>query len=463
MERLTICKGCFIEWNELDFQCFWCGWCPDQEGDVSDRDFGWQIGDMLEGRYQLGKIFVRTDDGYTVWRAYDHGLDIPCFLLVTLTENVHWLMKIAWGFCGQPTCGIKVLGLREIEGNYALVFSMENHYPDIETFRSMIQPKPQPPEPLIGEVAYQIKEEIRDQVLPIDTLIGNCYRIAGCIGVGGFGIIYLCEDVLLQRNVAIKEYFPGQWAQREETYVDIRESGMLEAYRFGLKSLLNEAKITAHFIQQPNIVTVYDVFEENDTAYLVMEYLPGSSIGREFRRWDNTPYAPHDMAKTMLPIITALEEIHEHNIVHSDLSPGNIMRTKKGDIVLIDFGAAKYSGDDQPAISAAFLNTSYAAPEQYRTAKEGKAGDEGPWTDIYAVGAMMYYFLTGHKPASALARLSGDSTDLTAPKEYGIKLKKGWMRLIHRCMEPEYRRRISSLQTVRKEIGKLLSHEKEGR
>ncbi|MCM1245133.1 MAG: serine/threonine protein kinase [Roseburia sp.] len=463
MERLTTCKGCFAEWNEVDFQCFWCGWCPDMEEAVSDYDSGWKIGDMLANRYQLGKIYVRTDDGYTVWRAYDHSLEIPCFLLVTQTENIHWLMKIAWGFCGQPTCGIKVLGLREIEGNYALVLSMKNQYLDIETFRRLIQPQTEPPEPLFGEVAYQMNEEVREQVLPIDTLLGNCYRIAGCIGVGGFGIIYLCEDVLLQRNVAVKEYFPEQWAQREETYVDIRESGMLEAYRFGLQSLLKEAKITAHFIQSPHIGTIYDVFEENDTAYLVMEYLTGSSIGKEFKKWNNTPYKPHEMAEIMSPVLKALEEIHKQGIVHSDLSPGNIMRTKKGDITLIDFGAAKYSRDDQPAISAAFLKTDYAAPEQYRTAKEGRAEDEGPWTDIYAVGAMMYYFLTGHKPSSALARLSGNSTELVSPKEYGVKLKKGWMRLIHRCMELEYSRRISSVRTVREELKKLLAHEKEGR
>lgn len=464
MNEITRCKGCFEEWNDLDFQCFWCGWSPDMKGSMRDGADGWNLGKVLEDRYLLGRIYVKTDDGYTVWRVYDRCLDIKCFFLVAANENIHWLSKIAWGFSAQPECGIRVLGLREIGGKYAMVFSMKDAYMKIEDFRSRIQVREENPAPQVEHVQYKIREEMKKNVLPENILLGGRYQILGCMGIGGFGIIYLCEDVLLQRNVTVKEYFPEEWAEREGCAVGIRSSKMLEAYRFGLHSFLEEAKITANFIHTGHIVTAYDVFQENDTAYLVMEYLSGSSIGREFRKWDYRPYGVHEVADIMEPVLEALEEIHKCKIVHSDVSPGNIMRTKEGRIVLIDFGAAKYySGGNRPAAQAAFLKKPYAAPEQYRTAKEGSAADEGAWTDVYAAGAIMYYLLTGHKAPDALSRESGRTAEFVSPKKYNIKLKKGWMKLIHRCTEPDIQKRISSCRAVREEIEQLLIHEKGGR
>lgn len=464
MEKLTRCKGCFAEWNDLNFQCFWCGWSPDMKGNLRDSAYDWNLGKVLEHRYQLGRIYVKTEDGYTVWRVYDSYMDAKCFFLVAEIENIHWLSKIAWGFFGQPACGIQVLGLREIEGKYVLVFSMKDAYMEIDKFRNLIQTRETNPIPQVGTVQYKVREELQKNVLPADVLLGNRYQILGCLGIGGFGIIYLCEDVLLQRNVTVKEYFPEAWAEREGTYVGVRSSKVLEVYRFGLQSFLEEAKITAKFIHTRHIVTIYDVFQENDTAYLVMEYLSGNSIGKEFRRWNYQPYAPHAMAEILEPVLEALEEIHKCKIVHSDLSPGNIIRTKEGEIVLIDFGAAKYStGESQLAVQAAFLKTAYAAPEQYRTAKEGKMTEEGSWTDVYAAGVMMYFLLTGHKAPDALSRESGTSTDFVPPKKYNVKLKKGWMKLIHRCTELDVQKRIASCRAVREEIEHLLVHEKEGR
>lgn len=452
MDELTVCKGCFAEWSDLNFQCFWCGWCPDTGEDTGDSTSGWRLGKILEKRYLLGKIYVRTEDGYTVWRAYDRDLDIKCFLLIAVDENIRWLSKIAWGFSGQPECGIKVLGLREIGGKYALVFSMEDPYLPVKDFREKIRPAEMPGE-LVSSVSYGLRTEHEKNLLPADTLLGGRYRIMGCIGMGGFGIVYLCEDILLQRNVAVKEYFPESWAEREDIYVTVRASGMLDAYRYGLHSFWKEAKLTAKFIHHRNIVTVYDVFRENDTAYLVMEYLSGSSIGKEFRKRKYDPYTPYEMAEILDPLLEALQEIHKKELIHRDLSPGNMIRTKDRGIVLIDFGAAA---------GAAFLKTAYAAPEQYRAAK-GIEEDEGAWTDLYAAGAMMYYFLTGHKPPDALSRSSKGAKDLEAPKKYDIRLRKGWMKLIHRLMELDHTKRMSSCHAVREEIKRLLAHEKEGR
>lgn len=463
MERLTVCKGCFTEWNELNFQCFWCGWCPDMEPGLKKSTTDWEVGKVLDKRYLLGKIYLRTEDGYTVWRVYDRHLDIKCFFLSTVTENVHWLAKIAWGFFEQPQSDVKILGLREIEGKYVLVFSLKNIFLPIESFREMIHPRGQNAVPVIGHIDYKINGASQDNVLPGDLLLAGRYRIIGCLGIGGFGIMYLCEDILLQRNVAVKEYFPEKWAEREGMYAGSRTSETLAAYRFGLTSFLNEAKITAQFIHAEHVITVYDVFLENDTAYIVMEYLPGKNIAKEFRKRDFEPYGVHEMAEILVPVLEALEEIHKQKIIHGDLSPGNIMRMPNGDIILIDFGAAKYYLKKQTGMSTPFLKPDYAAPEQFRSAKEGESKGEGPWTDIYAVGAMMYYFLTGHKPFDALSRMSAKSSDLTAPKKYNVKLKKGWMKLMRRCVELDYKKRISSCQAVREEVQHLLEHEKEGR
>ena len=117
--------------------------------------------------------------------------------------------------------------------------------------------------------------------MPADTLLNDRYQILGIVGIGGFGITYLAKDINLLRNVAVKEYFPKQWVQREQNYVSIRHSGMVEPFKYGLKSFVSEIKMTAKFIHTENIVTVTDAFFENDTAYMVMEYIQGESIGRE--------------------------------------------------------------------------------------------------------------------------------------------------------------------------------------
>lgn len=461
MEKLTVCKGCFTDWNDVDFQCQWCGWCPDMGPGMGSAG-EWSVGTLLEKRYLLGNIYLKTVDGYTVWRVYDRHLDIKCFFLAAESENVHWLAKIAWGFAERPEGGIKVLGLKEFSGKYVLIFGMKDNFLPIGTFRGMVHPREENVDSVPGRVDPQINAAVREVVLPEDTLLGGRYQIIGCLGIGGFGIMYLCEDILLQRDVAVKEYFPEKWAEREGIYVGSRTSGTLQAYRFGLSSFLEEAKITAKFIDVEHIVTAFDVFQENDTAYIVMEYVPGKSIAKEFRKREFRPYSPYRTVEILVPVLLALKELHGQQVIHGDLSPGNIMRTPKGEIVLIDFGAARYYLEKGKKRVIPFLKTDYAAPEQFRAVRTGNSGEEGPWTDIYAVGAIMYYFLTGHKPADAMTRMSARSSKLEPPKKYGVKLKKGWMKLIHRCVELEYKKRISSCQTVVEEMLNLLKHEKEG-
>ena len=132
------------------------------------------------------------------------------------------------------------------------------------------------------------------------------------------------------------------------------------------------------------------------------------------------------------------------------------MRSTKGRICLIDLGAAKYNLESQPVLSAAFLKIDYAAPEQYRTAKEGIPKSEGPWTDLYGLGAVMYYMLTGHKPADVISRLSSKSPKLVLPRKYGVKLPKKWMKLIYHAMSLEIKERFHSAAECRDEIRKIV-------
>ena len=256
--------------------------------------------------------------------------------------------------------------------------------------------------------------------------------------------------------MAVKEYFPADWAERDGVYVAVKKSQMVEAYRFGMQSFYKEAKISAKFIHTPHVVTIYDVLEANDTVYLVMEYISGISIGREMRARGYQPYTPEETAEILLPVLDALGALHEEKIVHSDISPGNIMRSDNGEIFLIDMGAAKYALDSQPTLSAAFLKLDYAAPEQYRTAREGIPKDEGPWTDVYALGATMYYLLTGQKPTDVIKRLSEKKADVVLPRKCRLKHARQWTKLLNRAMALEIRERMSSAEEFKQELGKLL-------
>ncbi len=458
MGEQKACMGCFAEWDEERESCPLCGWHPDMEPE-EDKE-GWHTGQVLQKRYLIGRCYMKKKD-FVIWRAYDSFMAMRCYFITSVGGSMEGLLRIAWGFQKEQNsedCPV-VLSLKKLDERYVLIISMKEEM-DAESFRSQIHTEKEPPEPIIDSLTYQGDRKAPEQVLPPDTILDDRYRVIGCIGIGGFGMTYLCEDILLQKNVAVKEYFPAEWAEREENCVIVKSSHFLQAFRYGMQSFEKEAKLTARFIHEKNLVTVFDLFHANETVYLVMEYLDGKSVGRERKEEDYKPLTPWETARMIVPVLQGLAKVHERQIIHSDISPGNILHTSSGRMVLIDFGAAKYMTENQPVLQAAFLKQNYAAPEQYRTAKEGIPKDEGPWTDLYAMGGTMYYLLTGHVPTDALSRLSAKSTDLVPPKKYKVKIQKGWMRLIHRMMEPDLRKRIHSAETVCEEIRKLLEKEK---
>lgn len=450
----NVCIGCFSKWEKGKDVCPHCGWSPKR---VYSEMFQWRTGDILETRYIVGEVFCRIKD-IAVWRLYDNVLGIPCFVLRKMRDSKEELYSLALQLLSSDIFGaeeIAVLSIKRVAGKYVLVFTLKEWFIESEKMKYLLNSD------IKNNAAVDRKEAVlpnveREQALPAGTLLDERYQVKGCIGIGGFGITYLCEDLFLHRDVAVKEYFPEKWAERDKEYVAVKNVKVVDAYKFGLRSFLKEVCITAKFIHNPQIVTVYDAIEANDTAYMVMEYIPGISIGRELRAREYKPYTPKEMAEVICPVLSGLGEIHSQRIVHGDISPGNIMRSKQGKIYLIDLGAAKYNLESQPVLSAAFLKIDYAAPEQYQTAREGVPRGEGPWTDIYGVGATMYYMLTGHKPTDVITRLNQKNPDLAAPRKYKVRLSRKWMNLIHHAMELEREKRIRSISEFGDEIRRLL-------
>lgn len=456
METPKVCLGCFSEWNEEDTVCPRCGWKPGK----NDEDiFGWKSGVVLEKRYLLGKLYLKIQDA-AVWRIYDNVLKLSCFVLRleedgeldALARRLQEVSRSRGNF-------LEVLTVKTLARKNVLIFSMKDRYMESNVFRLYLLlaladaggGREESPEGNLAECPGSVRKM---QALSPGMYLGRRYRVVACVGVGGFGILYLCEDEVMHRPVAAKEYFPEEWAERDGAYVAVKSSAQAEAYRYGMGSFLREVAITANFIHTPGIVTIFDVIEANDTIYMITEYIPGNSIGREMRIRGYKPYTAAETAKIMLPVLDALDAVHNKYVVHSDVSPGNIMRSGDGDIRLIDMGASKYFLESQPPVRAAFLKIDYAAPEQFRTAQKGISRDEGPWTDIYGAGATMYYLLTGHKPVDVLNRLNG--VELVPPKKYKVRLPKPWFRLIGRAMALNKEERISSASEFGEEIRKLL-------
>jgi tRNA A-37 threonylcarbamoyl transferase component Bud32 len=250
-------------------------------------------------------------------------------------------------------------------------------------------------------------------LLPVGTVLGGQYAVEGVLGKpGGFGITYLARDTRLGVHVAVKEFFPRSLASRSRNGKNLRpntpdDAAGLEA---GRRKFLEEAQLLARF-HHAGIVRVRSFFEEHGTAYLVMDYLDGMPLSQYLdRRGGKLPW--ETVLGIARPILHALAELHGQNVLHRDVDPHNIYITRRGEVVLLDFGAARVAqaaeGETRPSLSVV-LKPGYAPPEQYATK------GQGPATDLYAVGATLYRALTGRVPQEATQRLIDD--DLVPVRE----------------------------------------------
>ncbi len=237
--------------------------------------------------------------------------------------------------------------------------------------------------------------------LPVGTCLHQTYQIQKTIGAGGFGITYLGIHKDTGQAFAIKEYFPSSLAVRnvqEGSYtLQPFPEKNTEAFQKGRQRFLNEAKILKSFPHLESIVSIYDLFEENGTIYLVMEYIDGLTLGQYIT--ENGPLTFPETAELMAPIIRSLSKIHEKGLIHRDISPDNLILGIDNRLHLIDFGAASRNipGNRKNTV---ILKAGYAPPEQYIP-----NGSTGAWTDIYAICATMYFALTGFSPSEAIGRL----------------------------------------------------------
>ena len=223
------------------------------------------------------------------------------------------------------------------------------------------------------------------------------YIIHSILGSGGFGITYLAEHRALGKMFAIKEYFPRDFGFREGTTVRAATDGE-GTYRWGLDRFLQEARALARF-RHPAIVDVANVFEANGTAYMVLAY----EQARDLRVWlaslGRMP-TQEEVDQIVLPLLAALELIHEGNLLHRDVSPDNILVRGNGGPVLIDFGSARDAVRGRAQAMSMVVKHGYSPPEQYTS----DPGRQGPWTDIYALAATLYFVVSGGRPMDATAR-----------------------------------------------------------
>ena len=231
-------------------------------------------------------------------------------------------------------------------------------------------------------------------------------EIQRTLAVGGFGIVYVAHDHALDRTVAVKEYMPGQLAQRGTgSVVSLRSAACGETFEVGRRSFVNEARLLARF-DHPSLLKVYRFWEGNGTAYMLMPYLRGQTLKQARQEMKGRPTEAW-LLGILHPLLDALELLHAESIYHRDISPDNILLPEGGgDPILLDFGAARHAIGDGTQALTAILKPRFAPIEQYG---ESAGLRQGPWTDLYALGAVAYYLLLGHTPPAATTRTLADS------------------------------------------------------
>ena len=279
-------------------------------------------------------------------------------------------------------------------------------------------------------------------------LLADRYEIEDVLGWGGFGITYLAYDQSLDLQVAVKELFPSNLVYRMpwSTQVEVHSEKMKLEFERGMHRFLEEARNMAQFAEEKHIVHVYNYFQENDTAYLVMEYLEGCTLKDMItEKGGRLPYT--QVVSIMRDVLDAFSALHKRKIIHKDISPDNIFICTDGTVKLIDFGAAGSVDEADELTRSVILKPGYAPPEQYRT-----KGRLGPWTDIYAAGATMYYALTGVVPEESVNREVKDT--IVMPQQIVPEIPEYLSRILMKCMAVPVTLRFQNTKELLKKLQK---------
>ncbi len=277
--------------------------------------------------------------------------------------------------------------------------------------------------------------------LPLRHRLFNRYLIGNILGhPGGFGITYLGWDATLRLQVAIKEFLPRRLVARASDGVAVESRGVGSEGKFGLAvgRFLTEARVLAS-LRHPNVVKVLNFFEENGTAYLVMEYHRGASLAQYVHRVGGRLPWPTAL-QTLVAVLHGLEATHAKDVLHCDIKPPNIYLTDDGEILLLDYGAARVAVGDSVGQRAFSLTHGYAAAEMYCEI----GGPVGPWSDVYACGATLYELLGGRQPMAALRRWRGQQLEPLAQLQ--PSLPEPLVEVVEQAMALEPSRRIASAQ-----------------
>lgn len=286
-----------------------------------------------------------------------------------------------------------------------------------------------------GRCAYCGLQQDKYRPIPRCLRPGMCLRdryvLGRVLGEGSFGIIYIAWDCLLDTVVAIKEYFPASLVSRhiseedEDTNVYIYEKRESQKYQESLKKYLGEAKSLSAYYDLDGIVSVRDFFYANNTAYIVMGYVDGISVKEYVEK--NGPIEGEKFLRMLEPVIQSLAKVHQTGVLHRDISPDNMLLTRDEKLVLIDFGAARKENINMTRSMTVVFKRGFSPEEQYRT-----RGQQGAWTDVYALCATAYYALTGKAPDESIQRVLEDDmpsltemTDVDLPMQQKRAFMKG--------------------------------------
>ncbi len=286
--------------------------------------------------------------------------------------------------------------------------------------------------------------------LPCGTkLSGGRYVVGKVLGYGGFGITYIAWDTKRNRRVAVKEFFPNALSTRSEgeTVVSCYNSKSEKFFKEGVRKMLDEGERLSKFHKNESIVNVYDFFEANKTAYIVMEYLEGKDL-KKYLEENGGKLDADEAIEIMLPVLNALNEMHKENLIHRDISPDNIFICNNGKVKILDFGSARLAVADSDKSMSIMLKKGYAPKEQYSSHSK-----QGPWTDVYAASATLYELVTGHKPVDSMDR---DEEPLKTFKELGVLGMGELEGVIVKGMAQDVAERTPDAATLYAELAELI-------
>ena len=292
--------------------------------------------------------------------------------------------------------------------------------------------------------------KLKPASLPPDTVIGG-YRVVRKISAGGFGVVYLAVDKEGQQ-VAIKEYLPSALTVRDQgELVPQVAPEKLSLYRLGLKSFFEEGRSLAQ-ISHPSVVSVLNFFRQNETVYMVMNYLEGATLqdfivtARDLKK--QKVFRESTIRSLFDEILRGLRIVHQHKMLHLDLKPANIFITDDNKAVMLDFGAAREVLNKEGNFTRPMYTPGFAAPEMYR-----RDSTMGPWTDIYAIGACIYSCMQGYPPNDAPQRLEKDRLALSLTRMRGV-YSDNLIEVVEWCMSLDPLSRPQSVFALQKELSR---------